>query len=478
MKILLLNPVTDNGLRLLRVERCQVKTVSLWPPLSLAYCASVLKKRGFQDVSIVDAEAEDISYQKTISQIIQAQPDVLVVQDTTPTIYSDINLVKKVKEELPQTKVVFMGLHSTVRPQDVLGPYVDFAIQNEPEYTLAEFVQSLVDNSSVEDIKGLSYRQGTQVKNNPLRDLPKDIGEIPFPARELLQNHLYVNPMTGKPFTILKTSRGCPYKCTYCTAVPYNGAAWRSRSAESILSEIQEVVKKYHVTDFLFHSDTFNLDKNLVIELCRRINEENLKITWMSNCRVDRFDEPIARAMKESGAQIVAFGVESGSQKMLNNMKKGATLEQAEKALETCKKVGLKAITYFVLGLPGETHETIDATIRFAIKLDAHIAQFFIATPFPGTEFYNMAKENGWLNTEDWTRYLHGASDVVSYPNLSAKDIAKRQKEAYRRFYFRPKKVVSYLRQTASLGQLKQNIKAFARFYRGRIKNSVATSLE
>lgn len=469
MKILFLNPVTHNGQKMLRSERCQVKAVSLWPPLSLAYSAAVLRNNGFNDVSILDAEAEGISFSETVKRVLMQSPDILVIQDTTPTLISDKKFAKKIKEKLPKIKIAFAGLHSTTRPQDILDNEIIFALRNEPEWTLLELVKCINDGKTYEKVEGLSFFREGKVINNSERKFLKDLDALPFPARDLLKNQLYINPVLGKPFTLIKTSRGCPFRCIYCTAIPYYGAVWRSRSVDNIIQEIREVIQKYGITDFLFHSDTFNLKKDFVIELCQRIISEKLNITWMSNCRVDYFDEDIARSMKNAGSQMVSFGIESGSQEMLDNMKKGITLEQVKDAIKACKKTGLRSIAYFVFGLPGETSETMQESIDFAIELDPYVVQFFVATPFPGTEFYSVAEKNGWLTSHDWTRYLHGASDVIEYPELDSKFILKKTKQAYKLFYFRPGKILSYVYAIRSLGQLRNNVRGFIRFYKNRV---------
>jgi len=471
MKIVLLNPVCDSNIRMLRSERCQIKAVSLWPPLALCYCAAVLQRSDFKDVVVLDAEVEQFTYSKMIDHVVALKPDLLVIQDTTPTIKSDINISNECKQTLPNLKTVFIGLHSTVCPDEVLNGGVDYVVRNEPEYTLLELVKTLKSGGAdLGSVTGLSYMHSTSPMHNAQRQVVTELDELPLPARDLIRNNLYINPVTEKPFTLIKTSRGCPFKCIYCTAQPYYGDQWRSRSVKSVINEIKGVIHTYGITDFLFHSDTFNLKKSFVLDLCKRIQEEKLDITWMSNCRVDLFDEEIASAMKDAGAYMISFGIESGVQDLLDRMQKGIILDQARSAVSMCKKYGLQSISYFVFGLPGETEQTVEETIRFSIDLDADIAQFFIATPFPGTQFYAMAKKSGWLTSNNWSDYIHGVSNVISYPDLSNEQLITRQKEAYKRFYFRPRKIWSYLKQIRSLRQLRNRVVGFFRFYLKRVQ--------
>ena len=471
MKILLLNPVCESKIKMLRSERCQVKAVSLWPPLSLAYTASVLRANGFKSVSILDAEVESLSHSEMLQQIFNECPDFIVLQETTPTIESDKSTAHAIKKQLPQVKIAFIGLHSTVRPEDILTGYVDFAVRNEPEYTITETVQAIEDRADLSSVSGLSFYADGKIIHNDKRKPIKNIDNLPFPARDLLKNELYINPTNNKPFTLIKTSRGCPFKCIYCTARPYYGKHWRSRSVDNIIMEIKDVQENYGINEFLFHSDTFNLNKTFVFELCNRIIQDKLNISWMSNCRADLFTKEQAVLMKEAGCTYISFGIESGSQELLDRMKKGITLEDAENAIKACKSANLKSIAYFIYGLPGESKKTIQDTRRFAKKLDPDIAQFFVATPFPGTEFYEMARENGWLTTEDWSKYLHGEGSVISYPDLSASELIDEKNYSYRAFYFRPGKIITYIKQTASPGQLIKQVKGFIKFYKSRRTN-------
>ncbi|MBF0424785.1 MAG: radical SAM protein [Magnetococcales bacterium] len=472
MKTLLLNPVTDDGRRILRSERCQVKAVSFWPPIALAYCAAVVRaQRPGQELAIIDAEGEELNHGQMVERVVAAKPDVLVIQDTTATIAADLQSAARIKTRLPRTRTVFIGLHSTVRGAEVLArrDAVDFVIRNEPEYALAELVAALEDGHALTGIAGLSYMDGDHLVENPARQVNKALDLMPFPARDLLANDRYINPMTGKVFTLIKTSRGCPYQCVYCTAIPYYGRAWRARSVPNIIAEIKQVKEQHGIDDFLFHSDTFNLNRKFVFELCQCMIDERLEVSWMSNCRADLMDLEMARMMRAAGSRMVSFGIESGSDVMLQAMKKGLTTDQARRAVACCQEAGLQVIAYFVLGTPGETRQTMQQTLDFALELDPEVAQFFVATPFPGTEFYEQALRMGALTSDNWEDYMHGEADVFDYGDLSSKDFIAFKNHCYRRFYLRPGRILRTLSSNLSLLQSARGWGHIARFLRNRI---------
>jgi len=451
MKILLLNPVTKEGNKILRSERCQVLAIggtALWPPIALGYIASVLRENGLVNLKIIDSSIIARRFDDMILEILKYKPDFVIVQSTTPTLESDKEIARRVKEKLNGVKFAFFGMHATAIPEDVLeGGLVDFAIKKEPEYTVLELCKNLYSSDAWEKISGIAYRRAGKIINNPDREPIQDLDSIPFPARDLIKNELYRLPTNGEIFTIIKISRGCPFRCTFCTAHSYYGKKLRYRSPENIIMEINEVVSKFNIRNFLFHSDTFNFRKEYVSKLCALIKSQNLKIKWMSNSRVDILSLKMAEEMKKAGCWLVSLGTESGSQMILDKTKKGITLDQSKQAVKILKEVDIKSLCYFIFGLPGESRETMKETIDFALKLNPDYTQFWAATPFPGTEFFNMAKKNNWIKTYDWKLYFNNSTmSVLSYPKLSSDEISHFLKLAYRKFYLRPSRVISHLR--------------------------------
>lgn len=455
MKIILSNPTVVSGEKILRSERCQGKLlVGIWPPIALAYVAAVLRKEA--EVKIIDSVILNHTFEAMIEAIIREGPDLIIVQNTTPTLYDDLELAKRLKQLLQEkTEITFFGVHATIRPDDILCENVKFAIRNEPEFVALELCRAIKEGKqNFGNIQGLSYWQDGKIFHNQNRSPILNLDELPFPARDLLSNDKYTIPTTGEPFTLIKTSRGCPYQCIFCTAPAYYGPRWRTRSVDNIISEVKEVVTRFNIGNFSFSSDTFNVREDYVLSICEAINKEGIRIKWMCNSRVDNFSFKSAKAMKKAGCWLIAFGTESGSDVVLQRAKKGTVARQGKEAIKICKEVGIKSLCYFMFGLPGETKQTIKETIHFVMDAEPDYVHFYTATPFPGTEFYEQAKENKWLTSFDWRRYFHGLSDVVSYDNLSAEEISKKTQMAYRRFYFRPKMIIRGVSSAHSLREL------------------------
>ena len=260
----------------------------------------------------------------------------------------------------------------------------------------------------------------------------------------MLKNEKYKVPMRGGAFTIIRTSRGCPFKCTFCTSRLYYGDKWRTRSVNSVIEEIKEI-KKLGIDNIFFNSDTFTFRKSFVLDLCKKLNDENLNIKWFCNSRVDTIDMEMAKEMKNAGCWLIAFGIESGNQEVLNRTKKGIKLEKAIETISMVNKTGIETIAYFIFGLPGETKETLKDTIKFAKKCDPTYARFFTAVPFPGTEFYEEKLKEGKIKTLDWSKYDQADCDVFVIDGLSSEDIVKAEKSAFISFYIRPKYIIRLL---------------------------------
>jgi radical SAM superfamily enzyme YgiQ (UPF0313 family) len=467
MRILLLNPTIKSGEKVLRAERCQGKQiVGIWPPMGLAYTASVLREGGFDQIKIIDSVIEDHTFVQMVNRCIRYRPDFILVQNTTPTLKDDLEAMSMIKAKLPEVRIAFYGVQAIAMPKTILSDVVEFAFAGQPEYIALSLCRALKNKAPLSEVEGISYLKGKKIMKNPIKNPIDNIDDIPFPARDLLRNHKYIMPVNGKPFALIKTSRGCPFQCIYCTSRTYYGKQWKSRSPENIIAEIEQVINEYGIKDFFFSSDTFNLRKDLVLRLCQIIRKKRLGIRWVCNSRVDIFDYEIAKAMKSAGCWCISFGLESGSEKILKIAKKGANLAQARRAIAACKKAKIKSIGYFMFGLPGETEKTINQTIDFALSLNPTYAHFYIATPFPGTEFYEMAVRNRWLKSTDWERYFHGQSDVIEYPNIDFKTIERYTKIAYRRFYYRPSLILREAFAIRSFAELKGKFQTFINLVR------------
>ena len=274
--------------------------------------------------------------------------------------------------------------------------------------------------------------------------------------------------------TSIITSRGCPYNCIHCISKLIWKRKVRYRSVTNLVDEIEECVKRYDIREFNFYDDTFTLNKKRVVEVCREIRKRNLKIAWICFGRVNLIDKEMVLEMKKAGCRKISFGLESGSQKILDLMRKNATLEMVRKAVKIVKGVGLEVHASFMLGNVGETGETIRETINFAKELDLDNATFFITAPFPGTDLYNIAKEKGYINENTkWEDFapITKSPPILCQGNLTKEELIKWQKRAFNEFYLRPRYVLRKLSKISSFSELKSILEGLGIFFRVQKKS-------
>jgi len=275
------------------------------------------------------------------------------------------------------------------------------------------------------------------VHENEDRPLIQDLDAIPFPARHIVKSESYREAVfAGRRCATIVSSRGCPYRCVFCLwPRTMYGRRSRARSPENVVDEIEHVVNEYDIDEIYFDDDTFNLNKSRVMKICEGIMKRYIDVKWMSQCRVDKVDLELLKEMKKAGCHYIKYGVESGSQGMLDAMKKGITLEDARTAFRLTRKAGIKTQAFFLFGLPWGTHETIRETIEFAKELEPDSAQFAIVVPHPGTELYNMCLEKGWLKYDSWEDF-DCRKALIETENLAARDVEEYRIEAYKKFYY------------------------------------------
>ncbi len=416
---------------------------SYWYPVWLAYPAGML-----EGARLLDAPPHYVSAEETIK--IAQDYEFLVLYTSTAGFPGDIRLVQSIKDANPRIKIAFVGPHVTVLPERSLkdGPAIDFVCRKEFDYAVVEFAQG----KPLEEIQGISYRQNGSVVHNPDRPQIEDLDALPHVTdvyRRDLDPRRYNVPFLLYPYVSLYTTRGCPAQCTFCLwPQTTSGHAWRKRSTDDVAREMAKV-KEYwpYVREFFFDDDTFNIQKVRTIELCSKLKPLNL--TWSCTSRVTT-DYETLKAMKEAGCRLLIVGYESGDQQILKNIKKGATVERARAFTKDCHKLGLVVHGDFILGLPGETRETIRNTINFAKELDVETIQVSVAHAYPGTELYDYAVRNGFMVAgnkmvdEGGHQLAH-----IQYPGLPAEEILDSVHRFYDEYYFRPKAVFRILRKAA-----------------------------
>ena len=435
-----------------REDRCQQPTKELLvipplPPTDLMYLASIAESCGFEAIIRDYSQGEDFE-----ADLKEFQPNYLVANIATPTFQSDMMAVKLAKEILPNICTIVKGAPFLTYNTNTIyeNPFIDYVIMGEAELTLKDILDG-VPNC---EILGICYRENFQPVKNDKRPFIDNLDILPFPARHLVDNSIYKRPDNGKVQAVVKVARGCPFYCFFCLATPVSGAKVRTRSPENIVAELKECVEKYNIKNFLFWSDIFNFNREWTLELCQKIIESGLKITWSSNTRADTMDDEMAKMMYKSGCRLVSIGVESGSQKMLDNIGKKITLDDIRNTVKILKKNKIKIYNYFVIGLPWETEETVEETIKFAIELDSNFISFYTATPLPGTKYFAYAMLNKLVegNLDFRSAYYE---PVVRSEHLSKERIFELHKQAIKRFYLRPKFILKTLLSLRSFAEFK-----------------------
>lgn len=435
-----------------REDRCQQPTKELivippLPPADLMYLAAVAEKQGFE-AKIADY-SQSGDYEEDLREF---KPDYLVVNIATPTLEHDLDAVKKAKEICPNITTVAKGAAFLTLGEKIVSEHneLDFGILGEAEDTLKD----ILDNKPKNNILGIYYKENDEVKFTGKRPFIEDLDSLPFPARHLVNNNIYRRPDNNKVQATIKVSRGCPFHCFFCLATPVSGAKVRRRSPENIVAEIRECVEKYNIKNFLFWSDIFNIDKDWTMKLCQAIIDSGLKITWSANTRADTADYEMAKIMYKSGCRLVSIGVESGSQYMLEKMGKKITLNDVRRTVKVFKKAKIRIYNYFVIGLPWETEETVEETIKFAIELNSDFISFYTATPLPGSRFYDYALEHNLFDKETSfeNAYYYPA---VNTNNLTRERVFELHKAAVKRFYLRPLYILKMLFRIRSFEEVK-----------------------
>jgi radical SAM superfamily enzyme YgiQ (UPF0313 family) len=428
MKILLLSPPTDSVIK-------SVIGVT-GPPLGLAYLASIARDQG-DDVRIIDSLAMDYTFEDVKSQIKKFDPDLIGLTSTTsmiPDAYKVAEISKKYNQEV---KVAIGGPHVTFTQDTTLkeSPYIDFTVAGEGETIFSNLLLNLKGKKEIREIRGLSYRDSDKIVVTPREQLIRDVDTIPLPAIDLLPMNKY---MAGtKRFGTLMTSRGCPYNCIFCSSSLQFGKIWRGHSTERVMIELRRLVYDYGIHEIEFLDDTFTLNMKRAVEIAKKIKAEKLDIKWSGSARVNLFNDEIARAMKDSGAHTIYFGIESGNQKTLDFIGKGIKLQQAIDSVKKGNAAGLHTLGSFIIGFPDDTVEDVRNTIKFSKKVKVKIAQFTIATPYPGTRLWELAKSNNLIRTTDWRKYTT-LNPVMKLKNFSDKKILGWLGKSYAYFYLRP----------------------------------------
>lgn len=467
MKVLLLNPPSPPGIIVDRRLGCTVKVKGnfLHPPIELAYVGSVLKEWNGCEVTMVDSVAFNWTPNETLENIATLSPKIIFYVVGSFTYRYDLAFLERIKDNNPDIITTTLGWHVSAIPEWYLqtSEAIDFIVVGEPELIVSELVQSLEKNDDLRGIKGLAFKEGNKIIVTPRSPPIKDLDSLPFPDRSLIKNDLYHVPLLRSPFTVVFTSRGCPFRCRFCGSKNYS-VNFRFRSPENVVAEMAECIEKFHIKSFRFLDDTFTVNKNRVARICELIMDHGWDIEWACLSRVDTVDEATLKIMSKAGCRQIFYGVESGSPKVLEYLRKDQSVEDATNAFKWSRKAGILAGAYFILGTPIDDWSTINETILLAKKLKPDFVGFSPLIPFPGTEAYEDLKKQGKLLHEDWEQYI--GPNVVFRPDyLTPEEISEANKSAYRQIHLDPSFLFRHLLRLIRMRQFTLARELFSSLY-------------
>ncbi|MBC7228504.1 MAG: radical SAM protein [Thermoflexales bacterium] len=488
--ILFVNPpAPDGGIWIRSQHRVgrRSREGMVWPQVSLAQMAALFPDKRVEVVDAIALRMDWAAFEKLLGE---KRPRYYVTQVTAPTLRNDM-YGTFLARSMGATTIAF-GTHVTPIPRETMRafPTLDFALRGEPELTLRELVDTLdslaagaplpegwpwvepdvrarlqrlfadadpdwrpawttaplTRTSALAAIRGLVWRNGDEIVVNPDRPFIRHLDDLPLPRHDLLPLEKYRAPLVGGPYAFVVTSRGCPGGCRFCIKHVSYGQSVRFRSPENVLAEL-ELLVGLGVRHVHMYADLFTVSREQVMGLCEGILERGLRVRWTCNSRVDFVDPEMLRRMARAGCWMISWGIESGSEEVLRRAGKGIRLEQVEQALRWAKEAGIRNWGYFIIGLPGETEETIRQTIRLARRLPLDLALFHIAAPYPGSPLFFEVVEKGWFRPDTrWEQVDMDRSTVLDYPHLRAEDLERWARRAFRAWAMRPGPALTYLK--------------------------------
>lgn len=447
---------------------------SLRAPNDLAYMAAMVRRIGIEP-HVRDYPAEQKTWSHFEADLRRLQPDAVVMSITHATIFQDVkafDIAKRLNERVVTIAKGALFYACDVKALDrALFRSMDFALFGEAETIINDLVLELKQGGDAQSLPGvIARKEGRFVRNVP-KAFDADLDQLPFPARDLLRNELYVRPDTGEPQATIQTARGCPSRCIFCLTPTISGPKVRQRSPVNVVDEIEQCVRDFGIRNFFFKADTFTINKRYVVDICREILRRKLDIRWVANSRVDTIDAERLEWMKRAGCWLVAFGLESGDDDMLRKMKKDATCDDARRAVRLVKAHGLSVFGFFMIGLPWDTEATVQRTLDFATELDCDFIELHIATPYEGTELYDLAKDLGLIEHDAM------GHDYFDHPAMGTLTLTREQLLQYRqkglqRIYLAPSYVLRTLSRIRSPRQFMNYATYGARLVRNLLKTA------
>jgi anaerobic magnesium-protoporphyrin IX monomethyl ester cyclase len=427
-----------------------------WPPLGILYCAEVLKDEGIE-VSLLDQPAKGFSLDQTLKWVKKENPDIIGFSVLLSTAKEAPKIAKGVKEENPNVTVVFGGHHSTFNAKRILDKYhfVDIVVRGEGEYTSLDIARCLENRGTLKKVEGITFRKNGRIFSTPDRALKKDVDVLPFPDRDLAgvkyESVIFGVKINSRKFTTILSSRGCPFNCSFCGIRKFTRGAWRPRSVENVMAELEYLQSKGY-EQFLFADDNFTLDAKRVAKLCHNIKKAGMDIDWFCDSRVDHVNYDMFREMVNAGCRCLFFGIESANQRILDYYRKGITPEQSEKAVRKARKAGVDLIVgSFIVGAPDETRQEVINTLKFANKLDLDVPDVNILGAHVGTDIWDDLVAKGLLNeNEQWEDEICIPRDLPT--PVPYEEVRNLVFEYFRAFYLNPRQLLTELFRTSKSG--------------------------
>lgn len=426
------------------------------PPLSLLSIGAYLEARGIS-VQVLDVHIEKLSAEQVKEVIRIANPKWVGMTVMTATSVPANKIARLVKEAVPSAKVVFGGVHAEALPTESLSnSAVDYVVRGDGEETFYK----MIAGDDPTKMNGVSWRDGDRVANNPPVELNMDLDDYPMPAYHLVPMHKYY-PTIGAyrrlPAINMLMTRGCPGKCTFCNSA---NTALRTRSAERVVDEIEHLRENFGIREIQFYDDTFTVNRANVLRFCQLMVERKVDVSWVAFIRADCFNEELAAAMKKAGCHQILIGVESGDEEILKNIRKPIQKERTKQSIRIAREAGIDVRCAFIFGNQGETLETMQRTLEHSIELDPDLALYNISTPYPGTQLFQWAKDNGYLVTEEWSDYeLSGF--LLNLPTVTEEEVFRFYAHAHKTFYMRPISLYRRIKRFKQWSQIRDAMHAF-----------------
>jgi radical SAM superfamily enzyme YgiQ (UPF0313 family) len=463
MKVLLINPPRENEIignnpRIIEEER------GFNPPLGLLYLAGYLEKYTEHNLTIIDAQVERLDYSALESRIASVSPDVVGLTAMTMTLIDVMKTIEIVKKISINTRIVLGGPHIHLFPEETINlKNVDSLVLGEGEEAFKELLDNIEENSKLREVPGLVFKDKGKVIHTGIRPSIKDLDNLPFPARHLVPYKKYTSLLSkGDVATTMFTSRGCPYKCSFCDR-PHLGKAFRARSARNVVDEMQECTNM-GIHEFLVYDDTFTVNRKRVLDICNEIVMRKLDIGWDIRTRVDTINEEILVHLKKAGCQGIHYGVEAGTEKILTVLNKGITIQKVKEVFNMTRKYKIPILAYFMIGNPTETRDDILTTFKVTRDLNPDFVHMTILTPFPGTKIYLDGLKSGIIRKDYWREFAANPTPDFIPPhwgeNFTREELNNLLIQGYKNFYIRPSYILKRIAKVRSLPEFKKKAAA------------------